>query len=144
MEDLSGRIVKHPNVKFLILELLNGTASFLFRVLSSLNGKGIEEVKGNLRETIEGYLCAQKNLAGFHLSERKTLKDFLDDERTLESTMAYLLKTFSSRYGDAFPLIVIALWISLERKEEQFEEFVRSAEEPLSLNEALYAFWVFG
>ena len=146
MKEIVGEITNHPNAKMLIVEILNETTSFLYATLSALNGWGSpDEVKKDLKRILEGYLSTQNRLGYEHSISRKPYKEFITDEDTARSSMLYLLNTLSTKCSIDLPVALIALYIALERKEEDFKGFfenLQKEDEPSNLKEALYTFWI--
>ena len=146
MKEIVGEITNHPNAKTLIVEILNETTSFLYATLSALNGWGSpDEIKKDLKRILEGYLSTQNRLRYEHSVSRKPYKEFITDEKIARSAMLYLLNTLSAKCGKNLPVALIALYMALERKEEDFKKFfgnLQKEEEPSNLKEALYTFWI--
>ncbi len=146
MKEIVGRITDHLNAKTLILEILNGTTSFLYATLSALNGwDSPDEVKKDLKRILEEYLSTQNRLSYEHSISRKPYKEFIADEETVRSAMLYLLNSLSQKCRTYLPAATIAIYIVLERKEEEFKGFfeaLRSEEETFDLKGALHAFWI--
>ncbi len=148
MKEIVGQITDHPNAKTLILEILNETTFFLYATLSSINGWGSsKEVRKDLKRILEEYLSTHNRLSHEYSPSRKPYKEFITDEETVRLAMLYLLNTLSVKCGIDFPAASIALYIALERKEEEFKgvfEVLQTEEEPLNLKEALFTFWMAG
>lgn len=143
--DIERKIISHPNSKTLILEILNENAVFLYRAFSNLKiWNTYEEVKSNLKRIIEAYLTIQNNLS-FDYGQSKSYKEFLENEKTFCSAMDYLCKTLYERNGSSFNACLTVVWISLERKEEEFELFLKKyleEEGSSDIGEILTAFWI--
>jgi len=148
MKEIVGLITDHPNAKTLILEILNETTPFLYATLSALNGWGSsKEVRKDLKRILKDYLSTQNRLSHEYSPSRKPYKEFITDEETVRLAMLYLLNSLSQKCGIDFPAASIALYIALERNEEEFKglfEALQTEEEPFDLKEALYAFWMAG
>lgn len=139
--EVGYQIVNHPNAKTLIFEILNENVPFLYEAFSQLKmWRSAEEARTNLRKILEAYLTMQNNLCSI-----KSYKEFLQNEETLYSAMDYIYRTLQEKNGTSFNASLVALWIALERREEEFLEFQKDylKENPSGLGEILTAFWLF-
>lgn len=146
MGDIVDRITNHPNAKVLIFEILNEKTPFLYEILSGLNIWGSpEKTKKDLKRILEGYLLIQNRLGYEYWPSRKSYKEFLTDEETVRSVMVYLFRTLLEKNGTSLLVSLIAIWIALERKEEEFKRFFEECrkEESFALGETLTAFWIY-
>lgn len=140
--DLARRIANHWNVRTLILDILNESATFLYEVFPEVKmWDGPMEAKKNLRKILEAYLMLQNNLK----HDQESFREFLFNEATIYSAMDYLYKTLRSKNGESLDASLIAIWITLERREQEFKDFLNEYIQeggPCKLEEALIAFWV--
>jgi|GEM_PF-2262181 hypothetical protein len=140
------KILNHKNKRYLLQEILNETAYFLCESLYQIGlWKNPKEAGENLKKIVETYLSTQRRIEYEHLQKRKTLKEFLSDEETATRTMDYLVKTLTGGNSSLPEINVISLWIALDEKEEEFNSFYEELkkEEPLSIGEALTAYWLY-
>ena len=146
MGEIVDRITNHPNAKVLIFEILNEKTPFLYEILSRLNIWGSpEKTKKDLKRILEGYLLIQNRLGHEFWASRKSYKESLTDEETVRSAMVYLFRTLLEKNGTSLQVCLIAIWIALERKEEEFKRFFEECrkEESFSPGETLMAFWIY-
>jgi hypothetical protein len=133
-------IMKHPDRKNFLREILNGTTQWLFITLCQLDGLHPEEAKRFIRGRLEEYLQTQKRLSHECSRKRGSYKDFLNDEETTRAAMLYLVKTLIVKFNDRAMAALIAVFIGLERREVEFGQFKK--EHPnLKAEEALVLFW---
>jgi len=138
MNEIVAKIVNHPNAKWMIFELLNQNAPFVYQTLASLNGESDTEViKTDLQRILYEYLNTQNRLS----PSRKHFSEFLTQDETISSCMIYLLNTLYNRYRDKSLYAFIAIYIALERKEEDYRKFYQ-ANQPITHRQALYSFWL--
>lgn len=140
---IQSQVLNHPNAKTLIYEILNENASFLYESFSQLKmWPSPEDAKRNLRKTLEAYLMIQNSLE-CEIAV-KSYKEFLQNEETVCSAMDYIYRTLKEKNGNSFIVSLVALWIALERKEEEFFQFQKDylKENPSGLGETLTAFWL--
>jgi len=146
MGDIVDRITNHPNGTVLIFEILNEKTPFLYEILSSLNmWESRDKTKKELKRILEGYLLIQNRLGYEYWALRKSYKESLTDEGTVRSAMGYLFRTLLEKNGTSLQVSLIAIWIALERKEEEFKMFFEEClkQESFALRETLTAFWVY-
>jgi hypothetical protein len=144
--DILEKVLSHKNKRYLLQEILNETAYLLYHSFYQTGmGKNPKETGENLRRIVETYLSTQRRIEYEHWEKRKTYKEFLSDEETVNRTMDYLLKTLMEGNGSFPELNVIVLWIALDGKEEEFNSFYEDLkkEEPMTMGEALTAYWLY-
>jgi len=139
-------IINHKNKKYILQEILNETAYFLYEsfYMTSM-WKSKKEAQEGLKEIVETYLSTHRRIEYEHFSEKKSYKDFLSDEETIHRAMNYLVKTLIGKDGSFPELNLISIWIALNRKEEEFSSFYEELkkEETLTMGEALTAYWLY-
>lgn len=124
---LINAVVFHTNRKFLLNGLLNGTNRWFYNVMSQLppNLK-TETARSLFRTALENYL---ETLYRYYKRAGLTSQpssDFYDgNDETQEIVMIYLLKTLKTLCGDFYLAAILALWVELERKEGDYEIYVR-------------------
>jgi hypothetical protein len=144
--NIFSEILGHKNKRYLLQEILNETAYFLCESLCQTGmWKEPQEAGENLRKIIETYLSTQMRIEYEHWQKRKTYKEFLSDEETATLAMDYLVKTLTGGNSSFPELNVLSLWITLDEREEEFKSFFEELkkEEPLTMREALTAYWLY-
>ena len=147
--ELIGMVIEHKNARDFIRELLNGTNAWLFDTLAELEtGKKPDEVRAKISSLVRDYLETLYRLQRQYSITYQSYIDFLQkDKETPKNVMAYLLKTFRTRYDSAFLPASIALLIALERKEGDYKRFqkelMKAESTPISPAETLTTFYAF-
>ncbi len=144
MKELVPEIINHPNANTFLREILDGNCHFFCNIVAKLNGGDARKVGIDLRKTLEHYLTTKNNVTHEFSKDKKTFREFLWDKETVQFAMLYMMKSLSNRLNSNFPYALIALFISLERKEQDFQDFLMAIQgrEEVDLKELLYSFWL--
>jgi hypothetical protein len=124
---LVNSVISHTNRKYLLTGLLNGTNRWFYDVMSQLQPHmGAEATREMLCEALENYLETLHRVyrrAGLTLQTYSVF--YYENDDTIEFAMVYLLKTLRTLCGNFFQAAILALWVELERREDEYGVFVR-------------------
>lgn len=124
---MSHTVTIHPNAKHLLDDILNGSNRWLYNALAQLNGGGDGSgMKINLGRALKDYLDTLYRLQRHYGFTTKTYTKFYHhDGSAITSSMLYLLNTLCTycKTAEDYNGAVIALWIALERKEGDYNNY---------------------
>ncbi len=120
-------VISHPNRKYLLNELMNGTGRWFYNALSQIQpSQNAEKTRATLRLSIQGYLATLYRIYRKAGWTTLTYHDFYhNDPITTKYVMLFLLNTLDRQYDKLYLAAVLALWIELERRDDDYAEYVR-------------------
>jgi hypothetical protein len=146
-EQITEKIVRHPDVRNFMREFINGTNNWLRKTLGSLS---FTVSFGSARnpKTLEGsfydYICRHyQGKRRFKLSNLSYVDYLVKDEDVPFWAMQYLTKTLISKFNGNHVAANIAILITLERREGEYDKFYAEqvTVQPMGTNDALILFY---
>jgi len=134
-------IMNHSERSSLLTNILNDQSPWLFKTLSALSVNG--PVEGmRIRDLLNEHIQTSGRFPRRSVSSQKpSHRDLLKDPEILWTVMNYFMRTLVGKCGDRSSLAVFAaIFVTLERKEDDFEKFMRNHPE-LDCTGALVLFW---
>jgi len=146
-DNLVEHVLSHDNRKKILAGLMNGTCRWFYGAISQIHPNMTEEMaRQKLRVSLESYLLRLHRIyRGAGLTKEPYDKFYHENERSTEAAMFYLLKTLHTTCGKLYLSSVIALWIDLEHKEEEYKSYAcmctgEESEAPIVTPYLLYNF----
>jgi hypothetical protein len=119
-------ILNHPNSKYFLLELLNGTHNWLFSTLAGLNENLI--AKDQMQEMLSKFIRCLYSQHRFFKLTNKSFADFFDESMDgRQQAMKYILNTLATKFNGDFEYAIIAPNIAVSGQESEFEAFLKEA-----------------
>jgi len=123
-----GSVIGHDNRIHLLNGVLNGTNTWFYHALSQMHpGMDMEKTKKALGKAMSDYLSLMYRVSRRSgITTQPSEKFFSENDLSSQAAMVYLLKSLRLICGHHLYLAtLVAIWVDLERKEEDFIEYVR-------------------
>lgn len=126
--DLPDAVARHVNCRYLIVDMLNRTNTFLCDILAGICGDTTDMEKLKLYDLVEDRLRRTYFLRRtFGLTTQSYADYVMRNPDTTYELMRYVLRTFESCHNrQEYMRILYALFISLNRWEGMFNKFIKS------------------
>jgi hypothetical protein len=141
--DYGNAMLHHGNSEYLLLELLNGTQTWLCGVLRRLQGvAGTEPDSETVRCLLTDYTKRLYNHRRAYNSTAQSLHEFLHaNPDTAAVVLSYFLHTLITRYDDRYIYAFNAVDIALHKHDRDFDAFLKGS--GMDLDAALHFYALF-
>lgn len=139
--------INHKNAKSFIRELENGTNLWFFELISNYAASRDQQREAclTLSEKVMEHLNTRFALERQYSVTRKAFADYFQtDPKIGAAGMSFIINTLYTMEGDNFSNIaalIIALVITLNRDEQQFETLRKQLPDPVDVRGALFLFY---
>ncbi|HOE18683.1 MAG TPA: hypothetical protein PK344_14855 [Syntrophorhabdaceae bacterium] len=127
--ELVNSVIEHDNSIHLLHGIVNETNTWFYHALSQMHpDMDIDKTKKTLGKAMTEYLSMMYRLYRQSGMTTQPFEKFILGKDPSQAAMTYLLKSLRLICGQhLFFAAIVALWVDLERKEDDFIEYVRKS-----------------
>ncbi len=127
--ELVNSVIQHDNRIHLLHGIVNGTNTWFYHALSQMHpDMDIDKTKKVLGKAMTEYLSMMYRLYRQSGMTTQPFEKFILGKDPSHAAMTYLLKSLKLICNQHLYLAtIVALWVDLERKEDDFIEYVRKS-----------------